>query len=56
MSAKPETEICKKCEVKRNKLRCSICKYATEEWIFSDDGACIIGGFDMFKEKGKDGD
>ncbi len=52
MSAKPKTEICDKCEVIRNKFRCSLCKHATEEWRFSDDGECrIIGDLDMFKEK-----
>jgi len=51
MSAKPKSEICDTCEVINNKLRCSLCKHATKEWIFSDDGRCIIGDFDMFKEK-----
>ena len=51
MSAKPKSEICDKCEVICNKVRCSFCKHATKEWIFSDDGACIVGDIDMFKEK-----
>ena len=51
MSAKPKSEICDKCEVIHNKLRCSLCKHATEEWIFSDDGACVVGDLECFKEK-----
>ncbi len=54
MGAKPKSEICDKCAVIHNKLRCSICKYATDEWRFSDDGACWIGGLDAFKEKSKE--
>ena len=49
--AKPKTEKCESCFVINNKLRCSMCKYAPKEWIFSDDGACVVGGFDMYKEK-----
>ena len=51
MSAKPKSEICDKCEVIHNKLCCSLCKHATEEWIFSDDGACVVGDLEYFKEK-----
>lgn len=50
VSAKPKSEICDKCEVKRNKLRCSICKHATEEWILSELPR-ILCDLDMFKEK-----
>ena len=50
VSTKPKSEICDKCEVKRNKLRCSICKHATGEWILSEL-PCILCDLDMFKEK-----
>lgn len=49
--AKPKSEKCESCFVVNNKLRCSMCKHAPKEWIFSDDGACVVGGFDMYKEK-----
>ena len=49
MSAKPKSEICDKCAVINNKVRCSLCKHVTKEWIFSDDGTCIVGDMDLFK-------
>ena len=33
---KPKSPICDKCFVKRNKLRCALCKHKTEEWVVSN--------------------
>lgn len=51
---KPQSEKCNNCEVKNNVLRCSLCKYATDEWRFGPEGKAIIGDFDLYKEKPED--
>ena len=33
---KPKSPICDKCFVKRNKLRCALCKHKTAEWVASN--------------------
>lgn len=52
--SKPHGEKCDQCAVKNNKLRCGMCKHAPNDWIFGDDGPCIVGDFDGFVQKEND--
>ena len=51
---KPKGEKCDTCFVINNKLRCSMCKYASKEWVFSKEGACVSGDFDCYKPRESD--
>lgn len=50
---KPDSEKCRQCNVKHNKLRCSLCKYKTEEW-YADyiSSVLVFGNNDNFVSKG----
>ena len=48
---KPIGKKCNTCSVVNNKVRCSLCKYASKEWVFSSEGTCVVGDFDFYKPK-----
>lgn len=51
---KPQSEICSKCFVKNNILRCMTCKYKTKEWVTKCKAVSpimLLGEHDNFKEK-----
>ena len=51
---KPKNEICDKCFVKNNSLRCMTCKHKTEEWMAKCRAIhpiMLLGECDNFKEK-----
>ena len=53
--SKPKGEKCKTCFVVNNRLRCSLCKWKTEEWLWSQPPApiTISGDEDLYKERGE---
>lgn len=50
--SKPKGEKCKTCFVKNNRLRCSLCKWKTEEWFWNHPPApiTISGDEDLYEE------
>jgi hypothetical protein len=53
---KPQSEICSKCFVTNNALRCMTCKYKTKEWLTEYKNAhsiIMLGEYDNFKERGE---
>ena len=53
--SKPKGEKCKTCFVVNNRLRCSLCKWKTEEWFWNQPPALITisGDEDLYKENGE---
>ena len=54
---KSQSEICSKCYVKNNILRCMTCKHKTKEWITECKAVSpimLLGEHDNFKEKRSD--
>ena len=41
---KPDSKKCRQCSIKHNKLRCSLCKYKTEEWFADHINSVLIFG------------
>lgn len=54
---KPKSEICDRCIVRRNRLRCMMCKHKTDEWAqtLSKDSIYVLGDKECFVER-KDAD
>lgn len=53
---KPQSEICSKCFITNNKLRCMTCKYKTKEWVTkckATHSIIMLGEHDNFKERGE---
>lgn len=50
--SKPKGAKCDTCYVKHNRLRCSLCKWKTEEWFWSQPPAriTISGDEDLYSE------
>ena len=51
---KPQSEICSKCLVKNNYLRCMTYKHKTKEWLIKCKAThpiILLGEHDNFKEK-----
>ena len=51
---KPQSEICSKCFVENNSLRCMTCKHKTEEWVAkckATHSIILLGEHDNFKER-----
>ena len=54
--SKPDTEKCKTCATIRNKIRCSCCKWKTEEWFAQANlfSQCILyDEVDLYRPKDK---
>lgn len=50
---KPNGEKCDACFVKNNRLRCSLCKWKTEEWFWNQPSApiTISGDEDLYSKR-----
>ena len=54
--SKPQSDICSKCFVINNKLRCMTCCHKTDEWVkqcIAEKGMMILHECDNFKEAQK---
>ena len=45
---KPNNLVCDSCSVVRNKLRCSLCKHKTTEWVL-ENMPIVIAEVDCYK-------
>lgn len=51
--SKPNNPKCNTCFVEHNILRCMVCKYKTEEWVYENcfRPVIMLGEKDMYKKK-----
>ena len=57
--SKPKSEMCDKCYIKNNDLRCMTCKHKTNEWVVkykSTHPVMMLGEHDHFIEKRRSAD
>lgn len=55
MTDKPKTPKCDTCFVVKNKLRCCMCKYKTEEWLSEHiSSVMFVDDCDCYKPKNKE--